>query len=246
MLTYGILISTFLVIFISKPSSRTVARDRCASSRSSSSSTRFATLAAYVAYVSIRQHADVSSKAKLEDRCSRPLRLIQISIRQHTSAYVSIRQHTSAYVSIRQHTLRATGAPHSDHQAPRLSSPHWLHTSAYVSIRQHTSAYVARDRCASSRSSSSSTRFATLAAYVAYVSMLTYQLAYADVSSSSSTLYATLASFAAAAEHTSAYASIRQHTSAYVSIRQHTPACAPQHSWPQWRRHPQQLPQGRR
>jgi hypothetical protein len=27
-----------------------------------------------------------------------------ISISQHTSAYVSIRQHTSAYVSIRQHT----------------------------------------------------------------------------------------------------------------------------------------------
>ncbi len=27
-----------------------------------------------------------------------------VSIRQHTSAYVSIRQHTSAYVSIRQHT----------------------------------------------------------------------------------------------------------------------------------------------
>jgi hypothetical protein len=28
----------------------------------------------------------------------------QVSILQHTSAYVSIRQHTSAYVSIRQHT----------------------------------------------------------------------------------------------------------------------------------------------
>ncbi len=28
----------------------------------------------------------------------------EVSIRQHTSAYVSIRQHTSAYVSIRQHT----------------------------------------------------------------------------------------------------------------------------------------------
>jgi hypothetical protein len=41
-----------------------------------------------------------------------------LSIRQHTSAFVSIRQHTSAYVSIRQHT------------------------SAYVSTRQHTSAYV--------------------------------------------------------------------------------------------------------
>ncbi len=29
---------------------------------------------------------------------------LQVSIRQHSSAYVSIRQHTSAYVSIRQHT----------------------------------------------------------------------------------------------------------------------------------------------
>jgi hypothetical protein len=38
---------------------------------------------------------------------------LEVSIRQHTSAYASIRQHTSAYVSIRQHT------------------------SAYVSIRQH-------------------------------------------------------------------------------------------------------------
>jgi hypothetical protein len=30
--------------------------------------------------------------------------VLEIQVRQHTSAYVSIRQHTSAYVSIRQHT----------------------------------------------------------------------------------------------------------------------------------------------
>jgi hypothetical protein len=53
-------------------------------------------------------------------RCS-----INVSIRQHTSAYVSIHQH-------RQHTsARHAAAP----------------TSAYVSIRPHTSAYVSPTRC---------------------------------------------------------------------------------------------------
>ncbi len=49
----------------------------------------------------------------------------QVSIRQHTSAYVG--QHTSAYVSIRQHTRQRRSA--------RLRR---RRRSAYVSIRQHT------------------------------------------------------------------------------------------------------------
>jgi predicted hotdog family 3-hydroxylacyl-ACP dehydratase len=58
---------------------------------------------------------------------------MQVSIRQHTSAYVSIRQHTSAYVRIGVEQMAGgVGMQVSIRQ----------HTSAYVSIRQHTSAYV--------------------------------------------------------------------------------------------------------
>ncbi len=39
---------------------------------------------------------------------------LDVSIRQHTSAYVSIRQHTSAYVSIRQQTRRVLWIPALD------------------------------------------------------------------------------------------------------------------------------------
>jgi hypothetical protein len=49
---------------------------------------------------------------------------LEISIRQHTSAYVSIRQHTSAYVSFL-----------------RIGWPGLIWREC-VSIRQHTSAYV--------------------------------------------------------------------------------------------------------
>jgi hypothetical protein len=79
--------------------------------------------AAYIAYVSIRQHTSA-----------------YVSIRQHTSAHVSTRQHTSAHVSTRQHT--------SAHVSIRQHTSAYVsirqHTSAYVSIRQHTSAYVNR------------------------------------------------------------------------------------------------------
>jgi hypothetical protein len=57
---------------------------------------------------------------------------VDVSIRQHMSAYVSnvsIRQHTSAYVSIRCSKQRAREA---------AACP-----SAYVSIRHHSTAYVA-------------------------------------------------------------------------------------------------------
>jgi hypothetical protein len=56
----------------------------------------------------------------------------QVSIRQHTSAYVT------AYVSIRQHTAD------TEQLLALLNSPEpkRQHTAAYVSIRQHASACV--------------------------------------------------------------------------------------------------------
>jgi hypothetical protein len=81
------------------------------------------TQAAYVAYVSIRQHTSVACGASVPTQ----------------AAYVSIRQHMSAYVSIRQHASVACGASVPT-QAAYFSIRQ--HTSAYASIRQHTSAYV--------------------------------------------------------------------------------------------------------
>ncbi len=59
-----------------------------------------------------------------------------VSIRQHTSAYVSIRQHTSAYVAARlRRVVTSVDSFVSGHNN--------------VSIRQHTSAYVSIRRCTS-------------------------------------------------------------------------------------------------
>ncbi len=45
----------------------------------------------------------LDEKQLAECRTVEEVRQHQVSILQHSSAYVSIRQHTSAYVSIRQH-----------------------------------------------------------------------------------------------------------------------------------------------
>jgi hypothetical protein len=88
------------------------------------------------ANVSIRQH----TSAYVSIPCA-----AYVSIRLHTSAYVSIRQHTSAYVA--QHTsayvsIRAPPALPCCCAQETRGAEGSQHTSAYVSIRQHTSAYV--------------------------------------------------------------------------------------------------------
>jgi hypothetical protein len=75
-----------------------------------------------------------------------------VSMRQHTSAYVSIRQHTSAYVSIRQHTsVDGTCSRRSQQAAAecpcrrlQVCRATFLAPAAYVSIsiRKLTSAYA--------------------------------------------------------------------------------------------------------
>jgi hypothetical protein len=111
------------------------------------------------AYASIRQHAsayarpaggsatDAAARGVINScRFSHSLTAFSPRVPGNSflrSAFnVSIRQHTSAYVSIRQHT-----------SGPRKQLPEVRfqrqHTAAYVSIRQHTSAYVGSPETAS-------------------------------------------------------------------------------------------------
>jgi hypothetical protein len=114
----------------------------------------------------IRQHTSafvcIHTRINIEDReITKELRLIdsivevfdgkrylytsaQVSIRQHTSAYVSIRQeHTSAYVSAEVIDGKRYQQFRNGRQA---SNPHSLHTSAYVSIRQDTRNFATTDK----------------------------------------------------------------------------------------------------
>jgi hypothetical protein len=57
-----------------------------------------------------------------------------VSIRQHTSAYVSIRQHTSAYVSIRQHTSAYVRMQHLASEGSGGVGDDCLRSSFYQSV----------------------------------------------------------------------------------------------------------------
>jgi hypothetical protein len=79
------------------------------------------------------------------------VRIRQLSMRQHTSAYVSTRKHTyedtyivhTPYRCARAWSCDNTAAASPKHESlASCSVSIRQHTSAYVSIRQHTSAYV--------------------------------------------------------------------------------------------------------
>jgi hypothetical protein len=159
------------------------------------------------------------------------MKCMQVSIRQHTSAYVSIRQYTSAYVSMRQHA--------SAYVSIRQ------HTSVYVSIRQHTSAYVSiplkflngimffplsnvtlylveRKPSAYVSIRQQAPQFTCFAS--TKVQILTQKGSGTSISTASGIgrRYRGAEEYVSIRHRTSAYVSIRQHTSAYVSIRKHT------------------------
>jgi len=94
-------------------------------------------------YVSIRQHtsADVYLQRFLKRLYALRILariLLQIRMRQHTSAYVSIRQHTSADVYLQRFLKRL----YALRILARILLQIRQHASAYVSIRQQTPANV--------------------------------------------------------------------------------------------------------
>ena len=153
----------------------------------------------------------------------KPSTCANVSVRQHTSAYVSVRQltrcaasrtagwkpSTCAYSSIRQHTSAYVS---SIRTAARAEYPPGdvirQHTSAYVSIRQ---LYPPADapNCLRNELSSQHT-----SAYVS-IRQHTHRRARATLARGCLKL---------PAKRVFAYVSIHQHASAYGNIRQHTSA----------------------
>jgi hypothetical protein len=132
---------------------------------------------------------------------------------QHTSASVSIanvsiRQHTSAYVMAVKRSTSSGSTWHIQHtSASGERGPGRVQESENASISQHTSAYASI--YVSIRQHTSARRIrAHLIAAAREIQV--------EFMSQNTSAYVSIR------QHTSAYISIRQHTSAYVSIRQHT------------------------